>query len=426
MFGADAGIGEKRNYYKACVGAVALMRSTGIFLKGGGPELGFILFITAFTTLYSALHVYAFMRARNALHLGGGAVALLVFFMLVMIFSPIIVRVSESLGYERSAKILAYIGYTWMGLVFLFVSAALFLDALNLIGYAARAITQKIPSILVLSSRQTFFAALVAAVLAAGYGSFEVWQIRTEQVTVPTAKLSEEQGPIRIVQISDVHLGVIVREARLGRILQKVKEASPDVFVSTGDLVDGQTDHLTRTAAMFREINPRLGKFAVTGNHEFYAGLRTSVEFMEEAGFTVLRGQGVTLSGMISMAGVDDPAGRGFDGVKEGPEKSILSGLARDTFTVLLKHRPVVSEGSEALFDLQLSGHAHKGQIFPFTMVVRLFFPMIAGLYDLPSGSFLYVSRGSGTWGPPMRFLAPPEVTVIDIVPMKNETGKKA
>ena len=110
--------------------------------------------------------------------------------------------------------------------------------------------------------------------------------------------------------------------------------------------------------------------------------------------------------------------------VKEGPEKDILSGLPRDKFTLLLKHRPVANKDALGLFDLQLSGHAHKGQIFPFTILVRLFFPMISGLYDLPSGSSLYVSRGSGTWGPPIRFLSPPEVTVIDIVPGKKSAQR--
>jgi predicted MPP superfamily phosphohydrolase len=387
--------------------------------------LGFILFISVFTTLYSSVHFYAFLKARRALSLGGVAGALLALFMLFMIFSPVMVRVSENLGFERSAKTMAYIGYTWMGLLFLFVSASLFLDGVSLIAYLARALTSKPLSILVLSGRQAFFGALIAAVLAGVYGSFEAWQIRTEHITIRTAKLAETEGPIRIAQISDVHLGVIVREARLERILQKVKEASPDVFVSTGDLVDGQTDNLTQAAVMFREINPRLGKFAITGNHEFYAGIKLSLDFMKQAGFTVLRGQGMTVSGVLNIAGVDDPAGRGFYAVKEGSERSLLSGLRRDKFTLLLKHRPVVNKDVLGLFDLQLSGHAHKGQIFPFTIFVRLFFPMISGLYHLPSGSSLYVSRGSGTWGPPIRFLSPPEVTVIDIVPEKTEPSKQ-
>ena len=107
------------------------------------------------------------------------------------------------------------------------------------------------------------------------------------------------------------------------------------------------------------------------------------------------------------------------------PEKDLLSGLPKDKFTLFLKHRPDVEKSAVGLFDLQLSGHAHKGQIFPWTLLVRLVFPQIAGLYDLSSGSSLYVSRGSGTWGPPIRFLAPPEVTIIDIVPGESAQAEQ-
>jgi len=122
---------------------------------------------------------------------------------------------------------------------------------------------------------------------------------------------------------------------------------------------------------------------------------------------------------LINIAGADDPVVKSYGRSREAPEREILSGLPGDKFTLFLKHRPDVEKSAEGLFDLQLSGHAHKGQLFPFTLIVRLVFPQIAGLYDLSSGSRLYVSRGSGTWGPPIRFLAPPEVTVIDLVPEK-------
>jgi predicted MPP superfamily phosphohydrolase len=381
--------------------------------------LGFILFISAFMTLYSALHFYAFMKAKNALSLSAGPSTGLIFFMLIMVFSPALVRISEGLGFEKGAKVLAYIGYTWMGLLFLFFCASVFLDGVGLIAYISRTVINKPFGMLAISGRNAFFGALIAALLAAVYGSFEAWQIKTEHVTIPTAKLAESEGPIRIAQISDVHLGLIVREARLGRILQKVEEASPDILVSTGDLVDGQIDNLSNLVDMFREIRPRLGKFAVTGNHEFYAGITRALEFTKKAGFTVLRGEAQPAGGMVMVAGVDDPAGRDFDRATKREEESILSRVPREKLTVLLKHRPVVNQNVADRFDIQLSGHVHKGQIFPFRLVVKLFFPMISGLYDLPSGSFLYVSRGSGTWGPPIRFLSPPEVTVIDIVPQK-------
>jgi len=156
------------------------------------------------------------------------------------------------------------------------------------------------------------------------------------------------------------------------------------------------------------------------GNHEFYAGADLSLDFMTKAGFTVLRQAAAPVAEHFHIAGVDDPAGTGSRSAPKGSDRTVLSGLSKHKFTVLLKHQPVVDESALGLFDLQLSGHAHKGQIFPFSMIVRLVYPMISGLHELPSGSMLYVNRGSGTWGPPMRVLSPPEVTVIDIVPEKT------
>lgn len=377
----------------------------------------FVIFISTFLALYSSLHLYFLMKAKRALLLGTGPSVLLVLLMLVMVLSPIIVRVSENHGFEGFAKTMAHIGYSWMGFLFLFVCASLFLDALRLAGHLAHVAFGKDLSMSAAYNRYAFIAAFGVAVLASGYGFYEALKIRTEQVTVATGKLPETERPIRIVQISDVHLGVIVRESRLERILSKVRAAAPDVLVSTGDLVDGQTDNLTGALEMLRDIRPRFGKFAVMGNHEFYAGNDLSMDFMTGAGFVVLREEGKTIANLFNIAGVDDPAGKGFRFVDKGSDRAALSGLPEGKFTILLKHQPVVDQNALGLFDLQLSGHAHKGQIFPFAIFVRLFFPMISGLYELPSGSLLYVNRGSGTWGPPMRVLAPPEVTVIEVVP---------
>jgi len=118
----------------------------------------------------------------------------------------------------------------------------------------------------------------------------------------------------------------------------------------------------------------------------------------------------------MTVAGVDDPTGRIYRSTRGKPEKEMLSGFSGDRFIVLLKHQPVVLKGSPALFDLQLSGHTHKGQIFPFTLLTRLAFTFNSGRYELPDGATLYVSRGSGTWGPPVRLLAPPEITIIDLM----------
>jgi hypothetical protein len=377
----------------------------------------FLLFILTFTSLYASMHVYAFLKLRRAVAMSGMATALISVFMVLMILTPIIVRVLESVDLERTAKVFAYIGYTWMGLLFLLFMASFTLDIWRFLVYVTEGLLKANLGVLKVSAGQAFFLPLLAAVLVAGYGIFEAMNIRTETLVLKSPKIKRS---IRIAQISDVHLGLLVREPRLSRILEKVTAACPDIFVSTGDLVDGQTDSLNGVGNLLREIKAPLGKFAVTGNHEFYAGLDRSLEFMKQAGFQVLRGEATSVGGLITIAGVDDPVVIGAGRTGGVREKEVFSGLARDTFTLFLKHRPDVDKSAVGLFDLQLSGHAHKGQIFPFTLIVRFVFPQIAGLYDLSSGSLLYVSRGSGTWGPPIRFLAPPEVTIFDLLPEES------
>jgi predicted MPP superfamily phosphohydrolase len=206
-------------------------------------------------------------------------------------------------------------------------------------------------------------------------------------------------------------------------VLQAVRAAHPDILVSTGDLVDGRLSrdralpHLDRMAAMIAAVPVTIGKFAVTGNHEHYAGLEQALEFTGKAGFSVLRNQSVTLSEGITISGIDDPARhRPSTAFVTMPESELLKSVPANHFRLLLKHRPEVPETSDGKFDLQLSGHVHQGQIFPFNLLVRLKFPIPCGTTVTKHHSTIHVSRGSGTWGPPMRFLAPPEVTVIDII----------
>jgi predicted MPP superfamily phosphohydrolase len=303
-----------------------------------------------------------------------------------------------------------------MGLLFLFFSAALLLDVYRLFLMIVRSILTADLSFLTLSPRYSFLIPFWFSILITVYGSFEALSIRQEHIDLPTSKIPPEVGRIRIVQISDVHLGLIVGDKRLEKIIHKINTANPDILVSTGDLVDGQADNLAGLAERLRNISTKYGKFAITGNHEFYAGLSNSMAFTEKAGFTVLRGTGINVAGLLNIAGVDDEAGKPYGLMKQVSEKEMLSKLPRNQFTLFLKHRPVLAEEARGLIDLQLSGHTHKGQIFPFSIITKLYYPNQAGLMAFEKNNHLYVSRGTGTWGPPIRFLAPPEVTIIDLV----------
>ena len=380
------------------------------------------LFLLVFFFLYGALHLHVFLRARAAFDFGARIGIVLALFLIVMVLAPIIIRWSESVGFDLFARYMAWMGYIWLGFVFLFFSASLLVDFYRLVVYLGSALLHKDLAFFALTAKTVFIIPFFMAICISVYGYNEALNIRTEHVVINTTKLPKGVDRIRITQISDVHLGLIVRKERLGLILEKVKAAAPDILVSTGDLVDGQINSLEGLADMIKEINPRYGKFAVLGNHEYYAGLKQAIEFKKIAGFTLLRGEGISIDGIINLIGVDDPAAKYFNGYDESMEKHLLASFPRERFTILLKHRPLINKDSLGLFDLQLSGHVHKGQIFPFSLLTKIYYPKDAGLLRA-NGGILYVSRGSGTWGPPIRFLAPPEVTVIDIVRDDDRKG---
>lgn len=374
------------------------------------------LFLVTFLFIYGSLHLYAFLKARSAFRFGTGPGIALGLFMLLMLFAPIMIRQSERLGLEVLARFISYIGYVWMGLLFIFISCSLLIDIYRLAVWLSGRVFRYEVSGIMPSAKLSLFLPAIFALAIGGYGYFEAGAVRTEHLVIKTTKIPKDKNRFRIVQISDVHLGLIVGEKRLRNIIKEIRAAAPDLLVSTGDLVDGQLDGLKGLAELLGEIKAPYGKFAIPGNHEYYAGFDQAMEFISEAGFTILKGEAVNIPRIMNIAGVDDPAGKRFGLFTAIPEKSILSTLDTELFTLLLKHKPVIDESSLGMFALQLSGHTHRGQIFPFNFITQLYFPRISGYFPLKKNSHLYVSRGTGTWGPPIRFLSPPEVTVIDLV----------
>jgi uncharacterized protein len=379
------------------------------------------LFFLTFFLIYGGTHLYFFLKVKAALSPGILFSLFLALFLLLMVVTPLLVRVLENKGLETVARVAAYTGYLWMGFFFLFFSASLAMDIYHGLLHAAGFFFRRDFSALFLTSRTALFLPLSLGLATAAYGYFEALDIRTERVAINTPKIPAEVGKLTIAQISDVHLGLIVRQSRLKRIIARINEASPDLLVSTGDLVDGQINRMTGLSELLQDIRPKFGKFAVTGNHEIYAGLDQAVDFTERAGFKVLRNEGTSAGGLINVVGVDDPAIERIAHPKKVPEQELLSLAPPDRFTLLLKHRPAVDPESSGLFDLQLSGHIHKGQIFPFNLLTHLFYPVSTGFTLYSRNAALYVSRGTGTWGPPIRFLAPPEVTVIELIHADKE-----
>jgi predicted MPP superfamily phosphohydrolase len=340
-------------------------------------------------------------------------------FLVAMVVAPIAVRLLDRQGLFLASRYLAYICYTWMGLLFFFFWMSLCLDVFNVSMRSLALLPGSVTGRFVWTGKNSFVFLILGVVILGIWSAFSAWQIRLDRVVVQTTKLPAGKSTLTIAQISDLHLGLMVGERRMSRVIRLLERAQPDVLVCSGDLVDAQMDRFDNLATMLAKIKAPLGKFAVMGNHEFYAGIRQSERFLKAAGFMLLRNQEYSLDGLFRIVGMDDPVGRNRYKEEEAAanlsERDLLARSNSQAFTLLLKHRPTVENESQGHFDLQLSGHTHGGQIFPFNLVVKHFYPKQNGLYRLDKGSTLYVSRGTGTWGPPMRFLSPPAVTLFEL-----------
>jgi len=370
------------------------------------------LFILVYLAIYGGAHGYVLSRLVQAFRLGAPWPTAFLALSLFMVCAPILVRILERYGAEPVARLVAWLGYLWMGFFFLLFSASLTIELVRAMVAAAGWVAHRelLPPLAASMS-----VALLLALAASLYGLFEARSIRVSRVTLRSAKIPASAGRVRIVQISDVHLGLMVGKAELQRILDKITPLEPDLLVSTGDLVDGQMDGLKGLDGMLAAVKAPLGKFAVLGNHEVFAGIQPSATFTSQAGLRLLSQEVIRITPFLAVAGVDDPAVRRRE--PGALDSDLLAALPEGTFTLLLKHRPSVEQAALGYFDLQLSGHVHKGQIFPFNLITRLAYPVKMGLSHPGGRSWLYVSRGTGTWGPPLRVLAPPEVTVIDLLP---------
>ena len=367
-----------------------------------------LIFLGIAILIYGSMHLYALSKMWLAFPHTTGLLIALALTGIAMTLSPLLVWFTGRQEWHGTTVIASWVTYTWMGLLLLFCLIALLFD----IGYlAANLFSINWP----LSNATSLLSISLLALAMLGYGLLEARQLRVEKITLTTTKLAS--GKITIAQLSDMHLGAMLGDAYLDRIVAKLHELKPDIIVATGDIVDGQGDDLHALAQHFHALKPPKGAYAIIGNHEFYAWLDNSLHFLNNAGFTVLRGESVATGG-IMLAGIDDPSAGAIAKDFSANTRKTLITAHQNTFIVLLKHQPRIDD--DIPFDLQLSGHIHGGQIFPIAFITRMVYGIDAGLTQLTGGRLLYTSRGAGTWGPPIRIFAPPEITLITIASEKK------
>jgi len=244
---------------------------------------------------------------------------------------------------------------------------------------------------------------------------------RIRRVDVPFERLDPALEGVRIVQITDLHIGPTIRASYVRRVARMASALDADLVALTGDLVDGPVARLARHVAPLAELTARARVFYVPGNHEYYSGAGPWLAHFRSLGFEVLLNEYATVSirgARIIVGGVLDPAAARVSGPEQVPRPDLAAGAGEGAaFRLLLAHNPKLAPLAQAAgFNLQLSGHTHAGQFFPWTLAVRLIHaPHVAGL-SRSGRMWVYVSAGTGTWGPPLRLGSEPELTLIRLV----------
>lgn len=378
------------------------------------PLSAALVFIAVVLAISGALHAVVYLRLVTALGVTDGPAlwALRALFAAGAV-SFVAARVCERVAPALFAP-LWWLAALWLGVFFYAFCASVLSFAVEFVALRAGAGAWLPPG-------PPAAAVTAAAVLALAAWGFAVAAGPAEvvDVTVPVKGLSAEAADLTIVQISDLHLGAIVGAERLARMTAQVNALRPDVLLLTGDVLDENARHLAHLAPLLGEMRANIGVYGVTGNHEYYSDAEDSVAFMRAAGVRVLRNEALELVPGLRLAGFDDPTALRFardpDNHPAGRFEAVLTPYAGAT--VVMYHQPVfVERFARTGAALMLSGHTHGGQLAPFNLLVGLRYPVAAGTLRT-GGLTLHVNRGTGTWGPPMRIGAPPEITRIRLVP---------
>jgi uncharacterized protein len=371
-------------------------------------------------SVLGAAHYYVWARLVRDPALPLGAYAALSALMLLGWLSlPLILVFGRRLP-TRFAALLSWPTYVWLGSIFLALVAVLGVDVLR--GVVAL-VAQVRGTAEALDAEQALRMRRAWSALAAGSGGLAIlmslWfgrRVVVKRVQVPLSRLPPALHGSRIVQLSDVHIGPTLGRRFLDRVVDQVNALQPEVVVITGDLVDGSVERLGPAVSALGRLRARYGVFFVTGNHEYYSGVEAWCDFLSGLGVRVLRNERVSIgSGAESydLAGVDDFSAHHFGRGHGADLARALVGRDPTRELILLAHQPrAVLQAEPAGVGLQVSGHTHGGQIWPFNYLVRLQQPVTSGLVRF-GRSLIYVSNGTGYWGPPMRLGSPAEITEL-------------
>ncbi len=374
-----------------------------------------VLFLAVFFTVYGLVNYYIFLRGWQAVPTDAPWKMWYIVIFLFLSLSFVIGRFLERLWLSDVSSVIVWVGSFWLAvMVYLFLAAVVF-DLLRL----ANGVLHIVPGSTLAnhSPARLWFAvtavAVTAIILIGGYVNARNPQVR--HITLTIEKTHVADTALHVVVVSDIHLGTIIGNDRLRRIVHAVNALEPDLILLPGDVVDEDLAPVIRgnLGEGLRSLTAKYGVLAVTGNHEYIGGVEGACAYLEDHGVHVLRDSVVRLPNGVYVVGREDRSRSQFAGERRKDLRTLMAGIHSSSPVILMDHQPIgLEEGAEAGVDLQLSGHTHHGQLWPFNVITEAVYEVSWG-YARKGGTHIYVSSGAGTWGPPVRIGNRPEIVSL-------------
>jgi len=375
----------------------------------------FIIFFTIVLVIYGAVNSYIFIRGLQALPSGSGYRIYYITGFWFLAGTFVLARIMERVYPCQVTEIITWIGSFWLAFLLYLVLICLFLDLARFIGYFLHINPAFVYSDYQHTKMVLLFSAVLCVAIVVTGGFINARSPRITKLELKINKTVQGEKSLKIVMASDIHLGTIIARRKASRLVASINNLQPDLVLFAGDVVDEDLAPVINNnlGDNLKRIKARLGVYAITGNHEYIGGAEAAVRYLNSHGVTVLRDTSILIDGKFYLVGREDRDRSRFTGKQRVEISELFKEVDRKYPVILMDHQPFNLENAvNAGVDLQLSGHTHHGQLWPFNYITKAMYEISSGYKQIGHTHF-YVSTGFGTWGPPVRIGNRPEIVEI-------------
>jgi uncharacterized protein len=379
--------------------------------------MSFIIFFGTVFIVTFLVNYYIFIRGWQALPAGSRSRSIFLVIFLFLALSYLAGRIIENYHVGQPASFLIWTGSFWLSAMLYFFMIVVLIDLVRLINLALPVIPASWLNDIAKTRMVLFTGSIIVVTLVVLSGHINTWYPVINRLEISLDGRDSQMDAFTMAVVSDIHLGTLTSKHRIRKMVSRINSLEPDIIVLAGDILDedvGPVIHKDLGSAI-KDLNAPLGVYGVTGNHEFIGGIDEAAEYLTSHGIKLIRDSVVKINNSFYLAGREDLAISQFTGMNRKSLEDLMKMAEDDLPVIMLDHQPYNLDRSAAAgVDLQLSGHTHHGQLWPFNFITRAIYSISRGYGEI-EGMKVYVSNGIGTWGPPVRTGSRPEIVLLTV-----------